>query len=218
MTGIRKRSPTNKEFKKNFQGLAATKVQKGHLNNQEKNPSDTGIEEGTLIRVERAKYDSDGWEVKMGKGKGAKTYMCTNLDNEIPPFDTTDTYLVFRGTVKVDVSIDKKSKIYQITNIKSAKKQPMVLYNDTLVLSTTTNEAMNKIGLATIEVTKEAINLKSDEVKITDNNNNEINLIESQNKINKLETENSNLKNQVSDLKENQESLLKRIEIIENQT
>ena len=36
MTGIRKRSPTNKEFKTNFQGLASTKTKKGHLNNQEK--------------------------------------------------------------------------------------------------------------------------------------------------------------------------------------
>lgn len=218
MTGIRKRSPTNKEFKKNFQGLASTQIQKGHLNNQEKKPSDSGTEEGTLIRVDRTKYDSDGWEVQLGKGKGSKIYMCTNLDNEIPPFTTTDRYLVFKGTVKVDVSIDKKSKIYQITNIKSAKKQPMVLYNDTLVLSTNTNESSDIDGLATIEVKENSINLKSDEVIITDDNNNKINLVESQNKINELETENSNLKDQVSSLQENQESLLKRIEIIENKT
>lgn len=214
MTGIRKRSPTNKEFKKNFQGLASTRVQKGHLNNQEKKASDSGTEEGVLIRVERAKYNSDGWEVKLGKGKGAKVYMCTNLDNEIPPFNATDKYLVFKGTVKVDVSIDKKSKIYQITNIKTAKKKPMVLYNNTLVLSTDNNETTN-IGLASIEVKEQSINLNSSKVTITDDDNNEINLVESQKELDELKTENSDLKDQVSNLEEAQKSLLKRIEIIE---
>lgn len=214
MTGIKKRSPTNKEFKKNFQGLAGTRVQKGHLNDQEKKASDSGIEEGTLIRVERSKYDSNGWEVKVGTGKNAKTYMCTNLDNEIPPFTETDKYLVFKGTIKVDVSIDKKSKIYQITNIKTAKKQPMVLYDDKLLLSTSTNEKISNLGKAAIEITDKAINLKSDEVKITDNNNNEINL----NEVVRLKSENSTLKNQISNLKSEQESLVKRIEVIEKKT
>ena len=215
MTGIRKRSPTNKEFKKNFQGLASTQVKKGHLNNQEKKASDNGLVEGTLIRVDRNKFYSNGWEVKVGKGKGATTYMCENLDNQIPAFTTTDNYLVFKGNVSVEISIDKQTKIYQITNIKSANKKPWVLYNETLLLSTDTNEKTKSSVQAAIEIGKEYINLKSDKVKITDNNNNEINLIESQNKINQLESENSDLKTKVSDLEEQQKSLLERIEIIE---
>ena len=216
MTGIRKRSQTNKEFKKNFQGLASTQVKKGHLNNQEKKPSDSGLEEGILIRVDRNKFYENGWEVKVGKGKSAATYMCTNLDNEIPEFTVTDNYLVFKGTVPVEFSMDKKNKIYQITNIKAAKKKPLVLYNDILFLSTDTNEKTRGELRASIEIGKESIKLQSDDVKIIDNDNNEIDLIESQNKIEQLESENSNLKNDLSDLQEEQKSLLQRIEIIEN--
>ena len=142
--------------------------------------------------------------------------MCENLDNQIPAFTTTDNYLVFKGNVSVEISIDKQTKIYQITNIKSANKKPWVLYNETLLLSTDTNEKTRNALQAAIEIGKEYINLKSDKVKITDNNNNEINLIESQNKINQLESENSDLKTKVSDLEEQQKSLLERIEIIEN--
>ena len=218
MTGIRKRSPTNKEFKKNFQGLASTQVKKGHLNNQEKKASDNGLIEGILVRVDRNKFYSNGWEVKVGKGKSATTYMCENLDNEIPEFTTTNNYLVFKGNVAVEISIDKKSKIYQITNIKSVSKKPWILYNEKLLLSTDTNEKNQGTVGASIEIGKKYINLKSDEIKIIDNDNNEIDLIKSQNKIDQLESENSDLKSKISELEEQQKSLLERIEIIEENT
>ena len=218
MTGIRKRSPTNKEFKKNFQGLASTQVKKGHLNNQEKKASDNGLIEGILVRVDRNKFYSNGWEVKVGKGKSATTYMCENLDNEIPEFTTTNNYLVFKGNVAVEISIDKKSKIYQITNIKSVSKKPWILYNEKLLLSTDTNEKNRGTVGASIEIGKKHINLKSDEIKIIDNDNNEIDLIKSQNKIDQLESENSDLKSKISELEEQQKSLLERIEIIEENT
>lgn len=218
MTGIRKRSPTNKEFKKNFQGLASTQVKKGHLNNQEKKASDNGLIEGILVRVDRNKFYSNGWEVKVGKGKSATTYMCENLDNEIPEFTTTNNYLVFKGNVAVEISIDKKSKIYQITNIKSVSKKPWILYNEKLLLSTDTNEKNQGTVGASIEIGKKYINLKSDEIKIIDNDNNEIDLMKSQNKINQLESENSDLKSKISELEEQQKSLLERIEIIEENT
>lgn len=216
MQTIRKHSPTNKEFKKNFERLASTQVQKGHLNNEEKKASDNGLLEGILIRVDRKKFYDNGWEVKVGKGKGATTYMCENLDNSVPEFTTTDKYLVFKGNIRVEISIDKKNKIYQITNIKSSNKKPMVLYDEKLLLSTDTDENTKKKNQAAIEIGSEYINLKSDQIKITDNANNEIDLIESQNRIGELESENNDLKEKVSGLEEQQKSLLERIEIIES--
>lgn len=183
MTIMKNRSPTNKEFKTNFQRLASDKPKKGHLESQDKKASDNAIETGRLIRVERSKYYSNGWEVKVGKGSNAVTYMCSNLDQYVPPFRETKKYLVFKGNVEVEISIDKKSKIYQITRIKSSNKKAMTLYEDSLVISQNENEKNKKSNSSSIELGKETINLKSDTIKITDSNNNEIDLVSTINEI-----------------------------------
>ena len=209
MSSIRKHSPTNKEFKKNFQGLASTQTKKGHLNKKEKKASDNGIETGVLIRVDRKKYEENGWEVKVGTGNDAVTYMCSNLDYSIPEFTSTDNYLVFKGKIEVELSIDKKNKIYQITRIKSAVKKPLAAYNDKIQISTNNDENTKTGNEANIEVTKDSVNINSDQVCIVDSSNNKIDLVESQQVIESLQQE-------VQELKKNQDSLLSKIQIIEN--
>ena len=211
MSSIRKHSPTNKEFKRNFQNLASTQTKKGHLNNQDKKPTDNGIETGILIRVDRTKYEENGWEVQVGTGNDAVTYMCVNLDYAIPEFTETDNYLVFKGKVEVELSIDKKNKIYQITRIKSAIKKPLAAYNDKIRISTNNDENTQTGTESNIEVTKDSVVINSNNVIISDNNNNEINLIESQQVIGSLQQE-------IQDLKETQDSLLSKIKIIEEGT
>ena len=177
MAIMKSRSPTNKEFKTNFQKLASDRPKKGHLDSQDKKASDNAIETGRLIRVDRDKFYSNGWEVKIGKGSNAKTYMCSNIDPYIPPFRETKKYLVFKGNVEVEVSIDKKNKVYQITRINSANKKAMSLYEDLVVISQNENEKTKDKKNPSIEVGKGKINLKSDEIKITDSDNNEIDLV-----------------------------------------
>lgn len=208
MASIRKHSPTNKEFKRNFESLASTRTKKGHLSNQEKKASDTGIETGILIRVDRKKFEDDGWEVQVGTGNDAVTYMCSSLDYSVPEFTETDNYLVFKGKVEVELSIDKKNKIYQITRIKGVNKKPLVAYNNKVVIAVNNDENTKTGTESSIEVTEDSVNINSNQVNIIDNENNKINLVESQQNIESLQSE-------VQELKEVQNSLLNKIKIIE---
>lgn len=215
MTGIRRRSPTNKEFKTNFQGLAATKTKKGHLDSQqEKKASDNAKEVGTLIRITKDKLYENGWEVQVGSGSGAKTYMCSYQDGVlyIPPFTETDKYYVMKEKVEVEISIDKQTKVYNITKINTLNKKPLALYNEKLTISTNTNTNTNSNVETSIEVSNNSVEINSDNIIINDSNNNKINLIESQvnntEKITKLEEDNAILQ-------ESNKTLLQRIEILE---
>lgn len=209
MTGIRKRSPTNKEFKTNFQGLASTKTKKGHLNNQqEKKPSDNAKENGILVRIHKNKLYENGWEVKVGTGNEAVTYMCSYGDAVlyIPESTLTGKYYVPKQKTEVEVTIDKKSKIYTITKINTLNKKPIALYENNLTISTNTNTDTNSNVTTSIEVSNDSVNIKSDNVTITDSNNNKIDLVATQ----------TTTAQQIIDLKEQNQSLLERIEILEN--
>lgn len=197
MTGIRKRSPTNKEFKTNFQGLAGTRTKKGHLNSQERESDDVSRETGTLIRIHKKKLYEDGWEVQVGTDKDAKTYMCSYQSGVlyIPDSTETDEYYVPKQKTQVEVNIDKKSKIYTIVKINSLNKKPIALFEDNLTISTNTNENTNSDVEASIEVSTKSITLKSDNVVVLDSNDNKIDLVESNKDLNEL-------KKDVSDFKE----------------
>lgn len=217
MVGIKKRSPTNKEFKSNFQKLASTKTKKGHLTNQEKEADDIAKKTGILVKINRKKLYENGWEVKVGTGNDAVTYMCSYGDGVmyIPDSTITDAYFVPKGKVEVEITIDKKTKIYTITKINTNNKKPIALFENVLTLSTDTNTESSK-NTASIVLSKDSVNINSDNVVIKDSDDNQIDLKESQKQIDTLQNENKEIKDTVKSLNETNASLLQRIEILEN--
>lgn len=188
MTGIRKRSPTNKEFKTNFQGLASTRTKKGHLTNQEKKASDNAVETGTLIRISKEKLYENGWEVQVGTDSDAVTYMCSYGDGVLylPDSTETDVYYIPKEKTEVELVIDKQTKIYTITKINTLNKKPIALYENKLTISTNTNTNTNSDVNTSIEVSNNSVNINSDIVTITDSQNNQVDLVESQKKVDSL--------------------------------
>lgn len=217
MVGVKKRSPTNKEFKSNFQKLAATKTKKGHLTNQEREADDVAKENGILVRINRKKLYEKGWEVKVGTGNDAVTYMCSYGDGVmyIPDCTVTDEYFVPKGNVEVEITVDKKTKIYTVTKINSTNKKPIALFENILTLSTDTNTDTNKKNTASIVLSSDSVNINSDKVTITDSDDNQIDLKESQQQINDLQDENKEIKDQVDSLSKENDNLIKRIQILE---
>ena len=207
MTGIRKRAPTNKEFKNNFQGLASTRVKKGHLTGKEKKPEDNAKEVGVLTRINRAKLYENGWEVKVGTGNDAVTYNCSYGDGVmyIPDSTVTKQYFVPKGKVEVEVTIDKKSKIYTITKINTDNKKAVAVYENLLTLAISTDE--NDDVDASIQLSKTGVNIKSNNVVITNSDNEEIDLVESQSKIEESQKKIKTLEENVETLSETKENL-----------
>lgn len=225
MTGTKRRSPTNKEFKKNFENFASKRMKKGHLNDsQERKSGDNTLEEGILVRIHRKKLYKNGWEVKVGTGKDAKTYMCS-YDNgvvDIPDSTETKQYYIPKKKIKVEVSIDKKTKIYKITKIKTQSKNTATLYKKLLKISTNNDENSSEKSKTSLEISDNSINIKSNNVTITDEDDNEIDLIESNKKLNKVEEDHEETKTKLktvseesTETKEKIELLLNRIEILE---
>lgn len=217
MTGIKKRSPTNKEFKTNFQKLASTATKKGHLTDQTKKADDNAVEIGTLVRIVRDKMYENGWEVKVGTGSESKTYMCSYGDGVlcIPESTVTDQYLVPKEKTEVEVSIDKKSKIYTIKKIKTNNTKPIALYDDLLTISTNTNTNTNGNVSASIEVSNDSVNLKTNSVKITSDNE-EIDLVKSHKTVKSLSEENESVQKELKALKNEKDALWERIESLES--
>lgn len=225
MTGTKKRSPTNKEFKKNFENFASKRMKKGHLNDsQERKSGDNTLEEGILVKIHRKKLYKNGWEVKVGTGKDAKTYMCS-YDNgivDIPDSTETKNYYIPKQKTKVEVSIDKKTKIYKITKIKTNGKNTGTLYKKILKISTDNDENSKDKPKASLEISDKIIKMKSENVIITDDDDNEIDLIESNDKLNKVEEDHNETKTKLesvskesTETKEKVDMLLNRIEILE---
>ncbi len=204
MVGIKKRAPTNKEFRNHFQDFASTETKKGHLNSKSQK-SKNSKEIGVLIRIIRDKLYENGWEVEVGTGSEKKTYMCS-LDSAVlyaPDSEVTEKYLVPKQKTEVEITIDTKSQIYRITKIRSGNIKPIALFENVLTISTNTNTDTNSDVSASIELSKDTINIKSDNVKITDSNNKQIDLI--------------GLQSEVETLSQEKQALWERIENLEKQ-
>lgn len=118
-------TPTNKRFRRHFQDIAQTKTRKGHLNQDKREQEDVVTEKGTLIRIEKAKINDNGWEVEVGTGDDKKTYNCVNSTGnamQMPECIESGQYYVPKHTTSVDVLLDNVSKIYSITRIRSLEK------------------------------------------------------------------------------------------------
>ena len=208
MDNVHRRTPTNKEFKTNFQGLAATRTKKGHLSDQERKKDDKQSTEGTLKRILISKIDENGWEVVVGKGTDTHTYNCVNPlgsllipESEISP---NKQYYIPKNKTIVEIDIDKKSRIYTITRV-LGQQVPLASFDDKLHLSVDTNTKTNGDINAEITMSSDDITRQADNVTVKDNEDNEINLLE----------ENEQQKNNISALQKENKSLLSRIEILE---
>ena len=85
-----------------------------------------------MVKVNRNNLQGRSWEVKVGE----KTLMCTYGDNIIylPDCTRNGSYYIPKKECKVEVSIDKKTKINTITRIKDPNKQPISMIDNTIKL------------------------------------------------------------------------------------
>lgn len=118
MVDIRGYNPTNQYFKDNFQRFAGTKTKKGDLNTGDGSVVyDTGI----LKRIDKTKILQNGWIVEVSD----KTYNCTNDSGTllVPKHTESAQYYTPNETIQVDVSLDKKNKIYKLLRMRLSSQE-----------------------------------------------------------------------------------------------
>jgi hypothetical protein len=190
--------------------LASNKPLKGHLTNQERTTDDSQTVEGVLKQIVKDRIDSDGWYVEVGKDNDKYVYHCSYpqwaTGGTIPESTETNTLYVPVGKVRVEITIDKKNKIYIIQRLIDNSKASIVNYNNELHISVNSNTKTNQDVNANVKLTNDTINLNADSVVVTDNNNNEFDLIESHTiqigQIQVLQEENKKLQERISTIEE----------------
>ena len=123
MVDSKRYDPTITRFQKHTKSFVSGKTKKGHLENEDREAGDVVNEEGVLVRIIKKDIQGKGWEVEVDK----KKYKCSYYGNSflfLPNCTETDTYYIPKKECKVEISIDKKSKIYTITKIKGLKTSP----------------------------------------------------------------------------------------------
>lgn len=188
MVSSKRYMPTNKRFQDHTKQFVGTKSKKGHLNKEDEDKQKTQVTTGYLKRVLIKKMDSDGWEVSVGKGKSAKTYMCSYGDNIVYlPKDCvkTDLYYIPKHECEVELNLDLKTKIYTIQKLKDPNKVPITMMNGEVTLQgsgdsslTVSNDAIQATGILT-----------SDEDVVVQKDDNEISLVKVDEKITNIQTD-----------------------------
>ena len=123
MVDSKRYDPTITRFQKHTKSFVSGKTKKGHLENEDREAGDVIKEEGVLVRIVKKQIQEKGWKVKVDE----KIYNCSYYGNSflfLPNCTETDTYYIPKKECKVEISIDKKSKIYTITKIKGLKTSP----------------------------------------------------------------------------------------------
>lgn len=167
MVSNKRYMPTNKRFQDHTKKFVGTKTKKGHLDPNERSQKDVVKEDGYLVRVIKQKINEDGWEVKVGEDKDAKTYMCTYGDNilYLPDYTETAEYYVPKNQCEVEVSIDSKSKIYTITRMKDPTKKPITIADGKITLQTNDGNAAITVNETNITAIGEIVS--NSDIKIT---------------------------------------------------
>ena len=186
MVSQKRYMPTNKRFQDHTKMFVGTKTKKGHLNAREQDKDKTLVE-GTLVRIVKEKIYDEGWEVKVGKGNDAKTYMCSYGDNimYLPDCTETDMYYVPKHECSVQVNIDQDTKVYFIVKINDPNKQPISIGSDKISIQSN-GEGGIEITTDTVQATGE---LSSDTDVTVKTENKEVSLKEVGNKVDNI-TEN----------------------------
>ena len=120
MVDSKRYDPTITRFQKHTKSFVSGKTKKGHLGTGEREAGDYVKEEGVLVKINKNDLQGASWEVKVGN----KTYNCSYYGNSflfLPNCTENGNYYIPKKEYKVEVSIDKKSKIYTITKIKGLK-------------------------------------------------------------------------------------------------
>lgn len=199
------RKYTHKEFKDNFVDLASNSTKKGHLTSQSRNAGDIQFIDGILKQIVKSRIDSDGWIVEVGDKSDKQSYKCTNPNPLIIPDSTeTETMYIPKKKVKVKISIDKKSHVYNIVNIDDGDNQvSLAKYRNTLYVSVDNNTKNNTSSNAVITMTNNSINLDAKSITIS-NGDDEINLMETQQnqsqQIQNLQDENALLREKITNI------------------
>lgn len=149
MVDTKRYDPTITRFQKHTKSFVSGKTKKGHLSNDERDAGDVVKEDGILVRVNSNNLQGKSWLVKVGN----KEYWCTYGDNIVylPDCVKDGIYYKPKKECKVEVSIDKKSKIYTITRIKDPNKQPISMIDSKISLQGNGNASL------TVEENKTAI-------------------------------------------------------------
>lgn len=132
MVDTKRYDPTITRFQKSTKSFVSGKTKKGHIGQEERDTGDVIKEEGILIEVDRNNIQGKGWKVRVGK----KDYNCSYGDNIIylPECTLIGNIYKPKQECRVEVSIDKKSKIYTITRLKDENKQPIFMVNNSINL------------------------------------------------------------------------------------
>lgn len=212
-------NPSNKKFTDHFQKLSGTKTKKGHLNEKgERDSDDVLVTNGVLVKIEKAKRNSNGWQVEVGTGSDKKTYNCVNSTGTtvIPNYTESETYFVMKEKVMVDITIDNVSKIYSITRIHGTEslinmRDDKITITDTPITNDRKQTAKVTLSQNSVQLESETIKLKGPEeannlVEIEGDTNIYKNLVVHGSldapEIQDLKKENEDLKAEIEDIKE----------------
>lgn len=206
-------NPSNKKFTDHFQKLSGTKTKKGHLNeNGERDSDEVLVTTGILVKVEKTKRNSNGWQVEVGTGSSKKTYNCVNSTGTlvIPAYTDSKTYFVMKEKVTVDVTIDNVSKIYSITRIHGTES--LINMRDNKITITDTPITNDRKQTTNITVAKNTVKLESDNINLKGDSvfENTVTIMDKiiiegsidAPEIKELKKENESLKAEIQDIKE----------------
>ena len=156
MVDSKRYDPTITRFQKHTKSFVSGKTKKGHLDDDDDKKKGVIKEEGELVKVNSKNLYGKSWEVKVDN----KTYMCTYGDNIIylPPYNKNGSFYVPKKKCLVEISIDKKSKIYTITRMIDPDKQPITMTNDGITLQSK--------GLASLTLTEDTAAIGGNELSV----------------------------------------------------
>lgn len=139
MVNTKRYDPTITRFQKHTKNFVSGKTQKGHLGEKEES-GDVTKEEGVLVKVIKKDIYGKGWEVKIGE----KTVMCNYGDNIVylPDCTVSDQYYIPKKECRVEVSMDKRTKINTITRINDPDKQPISMVGNTVKIKSSGSVAL----------------------------------------------------------------------------
>lgn len=140
MVDSKRYDPTITRFQKHTKSFVSGKTKKGHLNKEERENGDVIKEEGILISVDGRDLLGKTWKVRVGQ----KDYMCSYGDNIIylPECTKNGNFYFPKSECRVEISIDKKSKINTIIRIKDPTKQPIAMIDKQISLQGNGNASL----------------------------------------------------------------------------
>lgn len=155
MVDSKRYDPTITRFQRHTKSFVSGKTKKGHITTGERE-GDVVKETGTLVKININKIYEKGWEVKVGN----QTLQCTYGDNIVylPDCTRNGSFYIPKKECKVEVSIDKKSKINTITRINDPNKKPISMMNNEI--------SIQGNGEASLTIEEDTTTIKGDNLSV----------------------------------------------------